>query len=167
MNRWLWKPVPMFFGGLLLGVISRLLDIYTQNLGNIFSETAVWILMGTLISIYSQTRKKAMVNVFLFCIGMLITYYVVAVISKGVYGWAFIIGWTIFACCTPVFAFFAWMSKENGLFAVIIRVGIVAVLLLSSVILFHGPHFYDIIIMIILAYFLFFKRVERSKILPE
>lgn len=31
----------MFGAGLILGVISRLLDIYTQNLGEIFSQMAI------------------------------------------------------------------------------------------------------------------------------
>lgn len=83
--------------GLLLGIISRFLDIYTQNLGNIFSQMSIWILFGTLISIYSESKKKAMLNIFPFCIGMLLTYYVVAMITKGVYSNIFIIGWTIFA----------------------------------------------------------------------
>lgn len=64
-----------FFLGFGLGVLSRLLDIYTQNLGNIFSQFAVWILIGTAISVYSSTNKKAMPNVWALCIGMLITYY--------------------------------------------------------------------------------------------
>ena len=68
------NPFMMFIIGLILGVISRLLDIYTQNLGNIFSELAIWILFGVLISINSETKKKAMLNIFPFCIGMLLTY---------------------------------------------------------------------------------------------
>lgn len=96
----------MFGAGLILGVISRLLDIYTQNLGEIFSQMAIWILIGTLISIYSKTKKIAMINIFLFCIGMLITYYIVAAITHGVYSEIFIIDWTIFAFCSPLFAYF-------------------------------------------------------------
>ena len=62
----------MFITGLCLGIISRLLAIYTQNLGNIFSQMAIWILFGVLISIYSKNKRKAMLNVLLFCIGILI-----------------------------------------------------------------------------------------------
>ena len=47
------NPVTMLAAGLLLGALSRIFDIYTQNLGNIFSQMAIWILLGTLISIYS------------------------------------------------------------------------------------------------------------------
>ena len=41
----------MLGSGLLLGALSRFFDIYTQNIGNIFSQMAVWILLGTVISI--------------------------------------------------------------------------------------------------------------------
>lgn len=157
----LLKPHWMFCIGLILGVISRLLDIYTQNLGNIFSEMAIWILMGTLISIYSESKKKAMFNVFPFCIGMLITYYVATKITKGVYSNIFIIGWTVFAFCSPLFAYFTWMTKENGIFPKIISIGIVLVSILSSIILFDRLRIYDFIIDGMLIYYLFIKKIDR------
>lgn len=142
-------------------MISRLLDIYTQNIGNIFSQMVIWILLGTLIAIYSKTKKKAMINVFLFCIGMLITYYFVAYISNGVYSKDFIIGWTIFACCSPIMAFFTWMTKEKGAFPKIISAGIVIVSFLSSIVLFDHLRIYDFIINAVLMYFLFIKKINR------
>ncbi len=160
MKKYL-NPISMFIIGLILGVISRLLDIYTQNLGNIFSQMAIWILFGVLISINSPTKKKAMLNILPFCIGMLITYYAVAIISKGVYSTSYIVGWTIFALCSPVMAYFAWMSKEKGVFPKIISVGIVTVSILSSIILFDRLRIYDIVINVILIYILFFKKVKR------
>ena len=51
MKKVILNPIGMFVSGLILGIISRLLDIYTDNLGNIFSQMAIWILIGTLISI--------------------------------------------------------------------------------------------------------------------
>lgn len=91
------NPLGMFIAGLMLGGIIRLLDNYTQNLGNMFSELAIWILLGTIISIYSKTKNKAMLNILPFSIGMLITYYIVAALTNGVYSKTFIIGWSIFA----------------------------------------------------------------------
>lgn len=152
----------MFIIGALLGVISRLLDIYTQNLGNIFSQLAIWILMGTLIAIFSESKKKAMINILPFCIGMLITYYVVAIVSKGVYSNIFIKCWTIFAFCSPIMAYFAWMTKERGILPKLISIGIVLVSLLSSIILFDGLRIYDFIVNGILIYVLFFKNMKRK-----
>ena len=156
------KPHWMFCIGLILGVISRLLDIYTQNLGEIFSQMAIWILLGTLISIYSKTKKMAMMNIFLFCIGMLITYYIVTIITHGVYSRSFIIGWTIFALCSPIFAFFTWMAKEKGIIPKIISIGIIIVCVLSSIILFDKLRIYDFLIDGLLIYYLFIKKVERD-----
>lgn len=161
MNCKLITPIVMFVAGLGLGVVSRLLDIYTQNLGEIFSQMAIWILLGTLISAYSETAKKAALNVFPFCVGMLITYYAVAVMTQGVYGANFIIGWTLFALCSPVLAVLAWRSKEKGIFPGVIRIGIVAVSVLSSILLFDRLRIYDLAIDGMLIYFLFFKKVQR------
>lgn len=161
MRNKILNPIGMFIIGLASGALSRVLDIYTQNLGNIFSQMAVWILFGTLIAIYSESKKKAMMNILPFCIGMLITYYAAAMISRGVYGSSFIIGWTVFALASPVMAYFAWMAKEKGILPKVIGAGIVAVSVLSSVILFDRLRIYDLIIDALLIYFLFFKKIKR------
>ena len=157
----LLNPIGMFLIGLLLGAASRLLDIFTDNLGSIFSQMAIWILFGVLISIYSSSKKSAMINILPFCIGILITYYFVAFVTKGVYSNVFIVGWTVFACLSPIMAYFAWMTKEKGVLPKIISVGIVLVSFLSSAILFDRIRFYDIIINGVLIYFLFVKKIER------
>lgn len=156
------RPHWMFCIGLILGIISRIFDIYTQNLGNIFSQMAIWILFGTLISIYSKTKRMAMINIFPFCIGMLITYYVSAIITKGVYSNIFIIGWSIFAFCSPIFAYFTWMTKEKGVFPIIISIGIILISILSSIILFDRLRIYDLLIDGLLIYYLFFKKIKRD-----
>ena len=162
MKKIILNPISMFIIGLILGIISRLLDIHTTNLGNIFSQMAIWILFGVLISIYSDSKKKAIINIFPFCIGMLITYYYVAFITKGVYSNIIIIGWTIFALFSPILAYFTWMTKEKGLFPKIISLGIIIISMLSGIILFDRLRIYDFIINGILVYFLFFKKVERE-----
>lgn len=161
MKKNILNPISLFIIGLLLGTISRLLDIYTQNLGNIFSQFAIWILMGTLISIYSKSKKKAMLNILLFCIGMLITYYLTAIITKGVYSKTYIIGWSIFALISPIMAYFTWITKENGIFPKIISIGIILFSIISTILLFDHLRVYDYIINGILIYILFFKKIER------
>ena len=157
----LLNPLPMLVAGLFLGIAARLFDIYFPNLGEIFSQMAVWILLGTLISIYSPTKKAAMGNIFPFCMGMLITYYVTAAITHGVYSRSFIIGWTVFALTSPVMAYLAWMTKERGVFPKIIAAGIVAVSVLSSILLFDHLRLYDFIIDGVLIYVLFFRKMKR------
>lgn len=161
MKERILNPFIMLCLGLLLGVSARLLDIFTTNLGEIFSQMAIWILLGTLIAIYSPSKKKAMWNVLLFCLGMLITYYAAAIITDGVYGLTFLIGWSVFALLSPVMAYFAWMTKEKGLFPKIIGVGIVMVSVLSSVLLFDRLRVYDVAIDVLLIYFVFLQKISR------
>lgn len=161
MRKKILNPFSTLCFGLLIGTISRLLDIFTTNLGEIFSQMAIWILLGTLISIYSTTAKKAMVNVLTFCLGMLSTYYLTAALSHGVYSKEFMIGWTAFALCSPVMAYFAWFTKESGIFPQIVRVGIIAVSVLSSILLFDRLRIYDFVMNGALFYFLFIKKVDR------
>ena len=150
----------MFILGLLLGIVARLLDIYTTNLGNIFSQFAIWILIGVVISIYSES-KKAMINIFPFCIGMLISYYVTAELTNAVYSWNFIKGWTIFSCLSPLFAYFTWKTKEEGLFAKFISIGLILVTIIGNYILVRTFTIPDLIIIPIIVYFLFIKKVKR------
>lgn len=161
MKKYILNSVSMFIIGIILGVISRLFDMYTQNLGNILSEMAIWILFGVLISIYSSSKKKAMLNIFLFCIGMLLAYYFVAIITNGIYSKTIIVGWTIFAIFSPILAYFTWMTKEKGVFSKLISISIVIVSILSSIILFDKLRIYDFIINGILVYYLFFKDIKR------
>ena len=161
MKKYILNPVSMFIIGIILGVISRLFDMYTQNLGNILSEMAIWILFGVLISIYSSSKKKAMLNIFLFCIGMLLAYYFVAIITNGVYSKTIIVGWTIFAIFSPILAYFTWMTKEKGVFPKLISISIIIVSILSSIVLFDKLRIYDFIINVILVYYLFFKDIKR------
>ena len=153
----------MLLAGLLLGIAARLFDIYFQNLGEIFSQMAIWILLGTGIAIYSPTKKAAMGNIFPFCMGMLAAYYVTAAITHGVYSRTFIIGWAVFALTSPVMAYFAWMAKEPGAFSKIIAAGIAAVSVISSVLLFDHLRLYDFVIDGVLIYILFFKKIKRSQ----
>lgn len=154
-------PILLFIFGAVLGVVSKLLDIHTSNLGNIFSQMSIWILLGTLIAILSKTKGKAALNVFVFCIGMLITYYITAELTNSVYGMTFIYGWAAFSVCSPVFAILTWMTKEKGVLGKIISFGILVVTLTVSMVVFDGPRVYDIVIVLVLAYFLFIHKVKR------
>ena len=109
----------------------------------------------------SDLKNKAMLNIFLFCIGMLLAYYFVAIITNGVYNKTIIVGWTIFAIFSPILAYFTWMTKEKGVFPKLISISIVIVSILSSIILFDKLRIYDFIINGILIYYLFFKDIRR------
>ncbi|WP_229407977.1 hypothetical protein [Massiliimalia massiliensis] len=168
MKNKILHPVTLFVIGVLLGVGSKLLDIYDTTLylgftfSEIFSQFSIWVLFGVFISIFSETKKKAMLNIFLFCAGMLLAYYLTAELTNAVYGWTFIKGWAVFACLSPVFAYFTWLTKEKGFLPKIISSGIVLSTLVVDILLFGGPRWWDIFIVILLIYLLFIKKINRQ-----
>ena len=113
---------------------------------------------GYYLALLYQFIVKVEKNILPFCIGMLISYYTIAVITHGVYNTSSIIGWTIFALFSPLFAYLTYMTKENNKFSKIISILIVLFSILSSIILFDKLRFYDYIIDFILIYFLFIKK---------
>ena len=131
--------------GVLLGVAAKLLDIYTSNLGNIFSQMSVWIFLCTVISVLSRTPLRAAENVFSFCMGMLPAYYLTAELTLSVYSMSFIYGWTVFALLTPVLAFCAWYAKGKKLISRIVSAGIILVMLVAAAVLFDKIRISDIL----------------------
>lgn len=162
MKKRLLNPLAMLAIGLCAGALSRWMDICTQNLGDVFSKLAVWILIGTLIAVYSASPGRAAANTLAFCLGMLAAYYAVATLTHGVYSWAYIIGWTVFALCAPLLAARTWMTRRWGAVGCVLRVGIVAVSALSSALLFGGFGLDDLLIDGGLIYLLFLADVHRN-----
>ena len=161
-KRLLKHPLALLAIGLCAGALARWMDIYTQNLGDVFSKLAVWILIGTLIAIYSDAPGRAAANTLAFCLGMLAAYYAVAMLTHDVYSWRYIIVWTAFALCVPLLAVLTWMTRRWGAAGCVIRVGIVAVSALSSVLLFGGFGLDDLIIDGGLVCLLFFAGAHRD-----
>jgi hypothetical protein len=143
--------------GLVLGVITKLLDIYTTNLGNIFSQMSVWIFLCTLIAIYSSTAERAAVNVFGFCAGMLIAYYITAELTASFYSTLFIYGWILFALFSPLMGFSVWYAKGKVWISKIISVCIIIVMLSAAIVLFDKIRIADIAFAILTSVFLFKK----------
>ena len=147
----------LFLAGALAGVLSKLLDIYTTNLGNLFSAIAVWVLLGTVISVYSATPRRAALHVFLFCIGMLAAYYLTAEWTGSVYSRLFIHGWIAFSFLSPVFAVLTWYAKGRGAVALMLKLGIPACTVLMTILLFDRLRGYDLVIVALEAVVLFKK----------
>ena len=145
----------IFLLGGIFGCAARFFDIYTQNLGNVFSQMSVWVFLGTVISVTSATPLRAGANTFAFCVGMLAAYYTCAHLSGGVYSMTFVAGWAVFSALSPLFAFVTWYGVGRGIISSVIDVGILLVMALCSMVLFDRIHLSDVIIMAFTALFLF------------
>ena len=168
IKDYILHPISMFIIGLLTGIIIKLIDIHFRvqhfgfSLSDVFSELGIWILIGVIISLFSKNKKYAMLNIFLFSIGMLITYYIIAEVTNSIYGWTFIKGWSVFACFSPLLAYLVTLTKEKWIVSLIIKIGIILVYLITDIIIFGGPRIYDIVFILILIYLLFIKKYKKT-----
>lgn len=169
IKDYILHPISMFIIGLLTGIIIKLIDIHFRvqhfglSLSDVFSELGIWILIGVIISLFSKNKKYAMLNIFLFSIGMLITYYITAEVTNSIYGWTFIKGWSLFACLSPILAYLVTLTKEKEILSLIIKIAILIVYLITDIIIFGGPRIYDILFLIVLIYLLFIKNKLKYK----
>lgn len=160
-KKYIVSIIIFFIIGSILGIGSKLLDIYTTNIGNMFSELSIWILFGVLISIFSKNPFQASLKVFSFCCGMLLTYYITAELLNYTYSLTFVYGWVVFTLFSPLFAYVTWYSKGISIFSKMISIGIIVITILSSVIIFDGLRIYDYIIVLFLFYYLFIKKIKK------
>ena len=148
--------------GLAVGVIIRFFDLYTTNLGNMFSELSVWVFLGTVISVRSRTPFQAAGAVFGFCFGMLAAYYTTARLTYSIYSPVMARGWWVFSLLTPLLGYCAWHAGGRGRTARLLAIGIIAVIPAAAVLLFDRLRGRDLLLMALTSAVLY--REQRGRI---
>ncbi len=128
--------------GIALGVFSKWLDnmgindaIWWQHilgiidLRNVFSEFAIWLLIALAISVYSGTPLRAGLNVFLFFVGMCISYHLYTIVFAGFNPQRYMVVWYGFTLLSPVLAFICWYGKGETKVSLIIDILILSVMM--------------------------------------
>ncbi|WP_449536325.1 hypothetical protein [Ferdinandcohnia sp. Marseille-Q9671] len=126
-KKWLFSTL-VFIAGILLGLISKILDETASNLlpyflevldlRNFFSRMGIWIFLGALLSVYSKSPVRSAINVLLFFVGMVGSYYLYTVIVAGFFPKSYMMIWIILTILSPFLAFVCWYSKGKGLLAI-------------------------------------------------
>lgn len=148
----LWAKVAVSAGfftiGVLIGALQKRLDSIPVNelpafcacldIGNFFGRLGIWVLIGTVISVYSHTPLRAALNVFLFFMGMLAGYYAYCKFALGFFPASYAAVWMAIALVSPFLAFICWYAKGSGAAAVIISGIILGVLFSQAILLLQG-----------------------------
>lgn len=132
-------------------------------MGNIFSELSIWVLLGVFITLYSGSRKQACINIFPFCVGMLLAYYQTAELLGTAYSTTFVAGWALFSLLSPLLAFFTWRAGRRDLLGNLLAAGLLLATLLASWLLFDGPRVYDLVILSAIACLLLLHRPQKRR----
>ena len=134
--------------GFALGVLQKWLDSGAVNelpvilqridIGNYFGRFAIWILLGTVISVYARTPVRAAINTFLLFICMVAGYYLYCHYVLGFLPRTYMMVWVIFSLVSPILAFICWYAKGDGIIAVLISACILGVLFSQAFLITQG-----------------------------
>ena len=140
-NRKIIYTIAVFFLGIALGTFSKFLDFRQAQLPgvlmaidgaldihNFLGRFAIWALIALCISVYSNSAIRASVNVFVFFLGMVTSYYLYSNYVAGFFPRSYAMIWFGFTMISPFLAFICWYAKGKSKSAWMLSALILAVL---------------------------------------
>ena len=128
--------------GFVLGVLQKWMDgtgssavptiLQQLDIGNYFGRLAIWILLATVISVYSESPLRAAINTFFFFISMLAGYYLYCNYILGFLPRTYMMMWIVIAFASFFLAYVCWYAKGEGIIAIFISSIIIGVLLAQA-----------------------------------
>lgn len=138
--------------GFFLGVLQKWIDgtggsnlpliLQQLDIGNYFGRLAIWILLATAISVYSESPLRAAINTFFFFISMLAGYYLYCNYILGFLPRTYMMMWIVISFASIFMAYICWYAKGEGFVAIIISSMIIGVLLAQAINLNFSQGFY-------------------------
>ena len=140
-NRKIINTIAAFFLGIALGIFSKFLDFRQAQLPgvlmaidgaldihNFLGRFAIWALIALCISVYSNSAIRASVNVFVFFLGMVTSYYLYSNYVAGFFPRSYAMIWFGFTMISPFLSFICWYAKGKSKLAWMLSALILAVL---------------------------------------
>lgn len=141
VSRKIINTIAILFLGIALGTFSKCLDFRQGELPsvlmaidgalevhNVLGRFAIWVLIALCISVYSNSAIRASVNVFVFFVGMVASYYLYSNYIAGFSPKSYAMIWFGFTAVSPFLAFVCWYAKGKSKPALILSILILAVL---------------------------------------
>ena len=130
LNRQIVITLGIILLGFFLGVLQKWIDgtggsnrpliLQQLDIGNYFGRLAIWILLGTIISVYSESPLRAAINTFIFFISMLAGYYLYCNYILGFFPRTYMMMWIVIAFASFFMAYICWYAKGEGFIAIFI-----------------------------------------------
>jgi len=155
-SKYILATVGFMLFGFALGVFQKWIDgtasnyfpmIFQQlNVVNYFGRLSIWILLGTIISVYSKSPLRASINTFSFLISMLMGYYLYCNYVLDFLPKTYMMIWVVIACVSFFMAYMCWYAKGKGVFATVLSGTIIGVLFAQAFNLnpLQGFYMYDL-----------------------
>lgn len=163
----------VLLSGATIGVLQKILDAEAFNelpkifqsldITNYFGRFAIWILVGTILSVYARRPLHAGINVFLFFIGMIAGYYIYCNYVLHFLPKTYMLMWIAVACISPVMAVVCWYAKGEGVISVIISAIILGIMFSQAFLItqgFYVTHAMEVVTWIIGVIILYRKPKE-------
>ena len=163
----------VLLSGATIGVLQKILDAEAFNelpkifqsldITNYLGRFAIWILVGTILSVYARRPLHAGINVFLFFIGMLAGYYIYCNYVLHFLPKTYMLMWIAVACISPVMAVVCWYAKGEGVISVIISAIILGIMFSQAFLItqgFYVTHAMEVVTWIIGVIILYRKPKE-------
>lgn len=175
-NRKIINTIAAFFLGIALGTFSKFLDFRQAQLPgvlmaidgaldihNFLGRFAIWVLIALCISIYSNSAMRASVNVFVFFVGMVTSYYWYSNCVAGFFPRNYAMIWFGFTIISPFLAFVCWYAKGKSKPAFMLSILILAVLFNMAFV--YGWGYFEAFSVLELAVFIIGLTVLRRETL--
>lgn len=138
LNKQIINTICILFIGIILGIFSKFLDTMPTNelpfifefldMRNFLGRFAIWLLIALSISIYSNSSISASINVFVFFVGMVTSYYLYSKFVAGFFSRSYAMIWVTFTVISPILAFICWYARGKSKLAFMLSATILAVL---------------------------------------
>ena len=171
-NRKIINTIAVLFLGIALGTFSKFLDFRQVELPsvlmaidgaldvhNFLGRFAIWVLLALCISIYSNSAIRAGINVLVFFIGMVASYYLYSNYAAGFFPRSYAMIWFGFTIISPFLAFVCWYAKGKSKSAFMLSILILAVLFNMTFV--YGWGYFEALSVLELAVFLIGLTVLR------
>ena len=138
VSRKITNTILILFFGIVLGAFSKFLDTIPSNdlplifeyldVTNFFGRFGIWLLIALGIAVYSRSSIRAALNVLVFFIGMVTSYYLYSNFVAGFFPKSYAMLWFALTMISPLLAFICWYAKGINRISFIISMIIIAVL---------------------------------------